>query len=359
MVAGVVGAAVASTASAGPLDRSIVDPRAIWLVHIDVEAARDTPAGEPMLAVVAGERHGPLARMESEMGISPTRDLKSLTMFGLPGPGRESVLLLTTSDAADHLGVRLSKADPAGYRSEISPEGVPIHVWRTRRGEKRAAVYPGRREGERLLAVARRGDELAGGIRALTARAGGPDPGIMPPLEPQMGSMIFFSCGDLNAQADRPAPTASILQAARSLVIDIGHAPVAPGAAQMRVYGRAIIDTSDAATAVKVQHMAQGILALGTTPRREGEAADDAALMAELAKGVSIEARAHRCEIISDHDPERFAAALTLMVRRAMESSRMRHDQAKAGRGDADAAERASAEEPPTVGNAPGKGTPR
>ena len=135
--------------------------------------------------------------------------------------------------------------------------------------------------------------------------------------------------------------------------------PVAPGAAQMRVYGRAIIDTSDAATAVKVQHMAQGILALGTTPRREGEAADDAALMAELAKGVSIEARAHRCEIISDHDPERFAAALTLMVRRAMESSRMRHDQAKAGRGDADAAERASAEEPPTVGNAPGKGTPR
>ena len=317
---------------AGPLDRSIVDPRSIWLVHLDVDAARGTPAGEPMLSMIAGERHGPLARMETEMGISPARDLKSLTLFGLPGPERESVLILTTNDAADHLGERLSKADPEGYRSEISPEGVPIHVWRTRRGEKRAAVYPGRREGERFLAVARRSEELASGIRALTSRGGGPDPGVMPAIEPQMGSMIFFSSGDLNAQAGRPAPSAAMLQAARSLVLDIGHAPVAPGAAQVRVYGRAIIDTADAATAVKVQHMAQGVLALGTTPREPAQADDDASLMAELAKGVSIEARGHRCEIVSDHDPDRFAAAMTLMIRRGVEASRARHESAKAER---------------------------
>jgi hypothetical protein len=351
--------AVVASAPAGPLDRSMVDPRAIWLVHIDVEAARDTPAGEPMLAMIAGDRHGALARMESEMGISPTRDLKSLTMFGLPGPGRESVLLLTTTDAADHLGVRLSKADPAGYRSEISPEGVPIHVWRTRRGEKRAAVYPGRREGERLLAVARRSDELASGIRVLTARGGGPDPGVMPPLEPQIGSMLFFSCGDLNAQPGRPSPSASILQAARSLVIDIGHAPVAPGAAQVRVYGRAIIDTADAATAVKVQHMAQGILALGTTPKDEGEAAEDAALMAELAKGVSIAARDHRCEIVSDHDPERFASAMTLMLRRAMESTKARHEGAKAERDPSGGNARPSASTPAADRDLAEKGRPR
>lgn len=319
-------------ATAGPLDRSIVDPQAIWLVHLDVDAARGTPAGEPMLSVIANEHHGPLARMEAEMGISPTRDLKSLTLFGLPGAERESVLILTTSDAADHLGERLSKADPAGYRSEISPEGVPIHVWRTRRGEKRAAVYPGRREGERFVTVARRSEELAGGIRALTSRGGGPDPGVMPAIEPQMGSMIFFSSGDLNAQPGRPAPSAAILQAARSLVIDIGHAPVAPGAAQVRVYGRAIIDAADAATAVKVQHMAQGILALGTTPREPARADDEASLMAELAKGVSIETRGHRCEIVSDHDPERFAAAMTLMIRRGVEASRARHESAKAER---------------------------
>lgn len=330
-------------ATAGPLDRSIVDPRAIWLVHLDVDAARGTPAGEPMLSAIAGEHRGLLARMEAEMGISPTRDLKSLTLFGLPGPERESVLILTTSDAADHLGERLSKADPAGYRGEISPEGVPIHVWRTRRGEKRAAVYPGRRQGERFVTVARRSEELASGIRALTSRGGGPDPGVMPAVEPQMGSMIFFSSGDLNAQQGRPAPTAAMLQAARSLVIDIGHAPVALGAAQVRVYGRAIIDTADAATAVKVQHMAQGILALGTTPREPSPADDDASLMTELAKGVVIEARGHRCEIVSDHDPDRFAAAMTLMIRRGVEASRVRQESAKAERTNTSEADRQGA----------------
>lgn len=319
-------ALVAAPAWAGPLDRSIVDPAAIWLVHIDMDAARNTPAGEPMIAFIANERHGPLARMESEMGISPTRDLKSVTLFGLPGEDRESILILTTSDAADHLGERLSKADPQGYRTEISPEGVPIHVWRTRRGDKRAAVYPGRREGERFLAVARGKEGLAGAIHALTARGGGPDPGVMPPLEPQMGSMIFFSCGDLNSQPGRGAPSAAILQAARSLVLDIGHTPVAPGAAQVRVYGRAIIDTADASTAVKVQHMAQGILALGTSPREGAQTDEDVATMEDLAKGVSIAARDHRCEIISDHDPDRFAAAMTLMLRRGMEAARSRHE---------------------------------
>ncbi|MEI7658661.1 MAG: hypothetical protein WCK33_11410 [Phycisphaerae bacterium] len=330
---------------AGPLDRSIVDPGAIWLVHLDMDAARNTPAGEPMLSLVASERRGPLARMEAEMGISPTRDLKSVTLFGLPGPDRESVLILTTSDAADHLGERLSKADPQGYRSEISPEGVPIHVWRTRRGDKRAAVYPGRREGERFLAVARSKEGLASGIHALTARAGGPDPGVMPPLEPQIGSMVFFSCGDLNAQPGRPAPSAAILQAARSLVIDIGHAPVAPGAAQMRVYGRAVIDTADAATAVKVQHMAQGILALNASPREGEQPGEDASLMAELAKGVSIAARDHRCDVVSDHDPDRFAAAMTLMLRRGMEAARSRRDMAKT--------------EPSTTPNIDGEGVKR
>jgi hypothetical protein len=154
----------------------------------------------------------------------------------------------------------------------------------------------------------------------------------MPAVEPQMGSMFFFSSGDLNTQPGRPAPSAAILQAARSLVIDIGHTPVAPGAAQVRVYGRATIDAADAATAVKVQHMAQGVLALGTTPREPAQADDDASLMAELAKGVSIEARGHRCEIVLDHDPDRFAAAMTLMIRRGVEASRTRHESAKAER---------------------------
>lgn len=330
-----VAAFACAPATAGPLDRSIVDPAAIWLVHLDLDAARHTPAGEPMLSMIASERHGPLARMDEEMGISPTRDLKSVTLFGLPGEARESVLILTTTDAADHLGERLSKADPQGYRSEISPEGVPIHVWRTRRGEKRAAVYPGRRDGERFLAVARGKEGLASGIRVLTARAGGPDPGVMPPLEPQMGSMIFFCCGDLNAQPGRPAPSAAILQAARSLVIDIGQMPVAPGAAQVRAYGRAIIDTADAATAVKVQHMAQGILALATSPREGEQAGEDASVMAELAKGVSIVTRDHRCEVTSDHDPDRFAAAMTLMLRRSMEASRARYEAAKLERASA------------------------
>lgn len=319
-------AAASCCALAGPLDRSIVDPGAIWLVHVDVDAAKLSPVGEQTLARMTTERHSPLARMECELGISPAKDIKSLTVFAVPATMSDGIVIFTTSDAADHLGEHLSKANPKSYRAEKSPQGVPVHVWRTRRGEMRAAVYPGRRDGERLLVMADTTDELETGINALTSRSNGPTPGIMPAAEPREGSIVFFTCGDLNSQPGQQPPSAAILQASRSLVLDIGQTPASTPA---RMYGQAVMNTDDAASAVKVQQMAQGILALLTTPR-EGVAAsppaEEAALMQEMIKNVSIITDDRRCLVASDHDSQVFARVIDLVMQKNAAAAKARHE---------------------------------
>lgn len=314
-------------ALAGPLDRSVVDPAAIWLVHVDVDAARRSPVGEQTLVRLSTERHSPLSRMECELGIAPEKDIKALTVFAVPAMMSDGIVIFTTSEAADHLGEHLSKANPKSYRAEKSPQGVPVHVWRTRRGEMRAAVYPGRREGERLLVMADSAEELETGIRALTSRSMGPTPGIMPAAEPQEGSIVFFTCGDLNSQPGQQPPSAAILQASRSLVLDVGQTP---GSEPARMYGQAVIKTDDASSAVKVQQMAQGILALLTTPR-DGDAAknppaEEAALMQEMVKNVSIVTDERRCLVASDHDAQVFARVMDLLMQKNAAAAKARHE---------------------------------
>jgi hypothetical protein len=265
--------------------------------------------------------------MECELGIAPAKDIKALTVFAMPATMSDGVVIFTTTEAADQLGEHLSKANPKSYRFEKSGQGVPVHVWRTRRGEMRAAVYPGRREGERFLVMADSTDDLDRGVRVLTSRSPGPAAGIMPAAEPREGSIVFFTCGDLNTQPGQNPPAAAILQASRSLVLDVGQSP---GAARM--YGRAAINTDDAGSAVKVQQMAQGILALLTTPREEAGAnppAEELALMQEMAKNVSIVTDDRRCLVASDHDAQVFARVIDLVMQKNAAAARARHDAAR------------------------------
>jgi len=334
-MAGWIGAAaaawsLAAPAAAGPLDRSVVDPSAVWLVHIDLDAARSTPMGD-VLARETQSRHGPLGRMESDLGLAPAKDLKSITVFGLPTMMSEAIVVYTTTDAADHVGEFLSKSNASSYHASTSPEGVPVHVWRTRRGESRAAVYPGRREGERLLVLARSEAELNAGVHALTSRSAGPVAGVMPAAEPREGSIVFFTSGDLNHLPGQEAPSAAILQASRSLVLDVGQSPVKSGETP-RMYGHASIDTDDAASAVKVQHMAQGILALLASPR-EGATAlpeDEAKVMDEMIRSVRIDTDEHTCVITSDHDPSLFARAMDLVMQKNAAAMKARREAARA-----------------------------
>lgn len=352
LVAASAAAFVVAPASAGPLDRSVVDPEAIWLVHVDLDAMRSTPMGE-VLARESQNRYGPLGRMESELGLSPVKDLKSITVFGLPTMMSEAIVVYTTTDASDHMGEHLSKSNGSSYHAAMTPEGVPVHVWRTRRGEARAAVYPGRREGERLLVLARSEAELNAGVHALTSRSAGSIAGAMPAAEPREGSIVFFTSGDLNSLPGQEPPTAAILQASRSLVLDVGQSPVKPGESP-RMYGHASIDTDDAPTAVKVQHMAQGILALLASPR-EGAATlpeHEAKVADEMIRSVRIEVDERRCVVTSDHEPSLFAEAMDLMLLKNTAAMKARHEAAHAEWRKREAERRGVTAEPP-------KGSPR
>ena len=314
--------ACGSVALAGPLDRSIVDPNAVWLVHLDVDAAKGSPVGQHMVTHMQNERHGPLARMECELGISPSKNLKAVTVFALPTMVSEGIVIFTTDDAADHLGERLSAANSKSYRTEKTPQGVPVHVWRTRRGEMRAAVYPGRRSGERFLVLADSASELEAGVASLTSRAAAAE-SAMPAAEPAPGSIVFFTSGDLNHLPGQEPPKAAILQASRSLVLDVGETPAAPNSAA-RMYGNVVINTDDAAAATKVKQMSQGILALLTSPGDQPAAERE--LMNQIIENVKIATDDHRCMITSDHDAEIFAKAMDALMEKNAAAMKARHE---------------------------------
>jgi hypothetical protein len=86
----------ARSAESAPLDPHVVAADAAWYVHVDVDAARNSPVArklhEQMLTHEGAKRH--LRHMQEMFHFNPTRDLHSITRYGSKFEPHSGVLVL-------------------------------------------------------------------------------------------------------------------------------------------------------------------------------------------------------------------------------------------------------------------------
>jgi hypothetical protein len=117
-----------SPVRADALDKSRVPAQARWVAHVDVEALTHSTLFAAMKAQHGKdfELDGDLAELESEFGIDPFVDLKSLTVYCAEKSPERSVILMSGSEKLDAALTRLQ--EQPGYRTE-KESGHTLHVW--------------------------------------------------------------------------------------------------------------------------------------------------------------------------------------------------------------------------------------
>ena len=102
-------ATIASPAIAGPLNPDYVPADAVWVVHLDVEAAAGSTVGGFVLEhAEAFDLAEGLEDFRDETGLDAVHDLHGVTLFGAGTPEKTGVAVLVTSAGIDAI---LEQAD--------------------------------------------------------------------------------------------------------------------------------------------------------------------------------------------------------------------------------------------------------
>lgn len=255
--AGILGvAAMAGVAWGGPLRPEWVAPDATWVVHVDAEALAASNLGIAALAHGALLAHDELEELHQELGIDVTKDIFSVTAFGIDENDGTFAAILEATPVIDQLLAQAPEHLGAAY-SNITEGDKTIHSWKQEGEEFFAYVKNSATPNRRLVLVSMDLLRLRDGMMRLEARA--PGANVASPIanaRPGAGSIVFLAANELPGLNDNDGPAAALMQNANGLVVDIGET-------NGQFTAHAELDTGDAETATNVLSMIQGFIAMG------------------------------------------------------------------------------------------------
>lgn len=128
-------AAVASVASAEPLDLGRVPAKAVWLMHADMDAARESTVVKRMYER-AMKKHPQLETMlgmgTKMMGMDPRKDLHDVTVYGLDTDKKNAVMVVHADANREFLEKMVEKARD---HKTMKHRDYTLHQW-THKGWK-------------------------------------------------------------------------------------------------------------------------------------------------------------------------------------------------------------------------------
>jgi len=131
----VVAAASASVASAEPLDLGRVPAKAVWLMHVDMDAARESTVVKRMVER-AMKKHPQLETMlgmgTKMMGMDPRKDLHDATVYGLDTDKKNAVMVVHADANREFLEKMVEKARD---HKTMKHRDFTLHQW-THKGWK-------------------------------------------------------------------------------------------------------------------------------------------------------------------------------------------------------------------------------
>ncbi len=138
-IAAVVALGIATTAAAGPLDLKQVCASAKWVVHVDVDAMRESTLVQRIYDKVIqeapeAEQHlRNVTDLVEHLGIDLTRDLHGITAYGSVVGKPEGVFLVDANFDEKSL---LEKADQAPDHQVTTHGAYQVHSWTDAKGKR-------------------------------------------------------------------------------------------------------------------------------------------------------------------------------------------------------------------------------
>lgn len=287
-------AMIPATAIAGPLKKDRVAADARWLIHVDVEGLLDSTVGAFLLehAEQFDIDLDDFDEMKRELGVDPRTDLKSVTLYGSGDePGEDAIIVAVTNDRVDRALEKLLDNDDVPIRRRAL-NGKPVYVI-GRKGDRHYLSIQPLGEHRRLVVIS---DDKEGFRNALDVIAGD-SPAIsmgrshIPADDPQDGSLLFLSVGDIEAFDDYN-PASQILRMSDGFTADIGEVDGV-------LTGRASVTAENPEIAGDISTVLNGLVAMG---RLMAARQPELAPINELAESLTIRTRGSRISIRISYD---------------------------------------------------------
>lgn len=157
-------------ALAGPLDRTRVDPKATWLLHVDMESLRESPVGCGVLAERGSFAGAMFNDLRTDLNLDPGSDINAITVYGLPSESGaeevESVVLISTTAAADTLQTFMKDAHAESFE-ECRASSPEVLSWLVGDNRWYLCVMSATAADERLVVMSRSQARVNAAVRLL------------------------------------------------------------------------------------------------------------------------------------------------------------------------------------------------
>ncbi len=263
------------TAMAQPDGIRAVDSDAVWFVHADLTALRQTTLGQRWLEEMEKEEvQNKMEAIRTVFNFDPGVDLHALTLYGYGGE-HDGVVVARGRFDQDRLDT-LVKANDSHESSEYS--GHTVHSWIDEKKEHRKGRTYGASHGPGTLVFADSEKRITHALDILDGDESGLDPRSKFPGLRQVDAMgILVAAADMKGIGDTN-PKARALQAADSAALSIGETGG-------NVFATLVLEVSDTDVAQNLKRVVDGLLALAVLNQGQEPFA---ARLAETA-GVDLE----------------------------------------------------------------------
>ena len=164
-------AALAPLARAEKLDLDRVAAEAVWLMHLDVDAMRDSTVVQRMYARMV-EKHPKVEKMMGMgammMGIDVRKDLHDVTVYGLDTDKKNAVMIVHADVRREQLEKMVEKARDHETREN---RGITIHSWTHKGWKGKGGPAAGAFYRDDVLVFARSADRVEMAIDVLAGKA--------------------------------------------------------------------------------------------------------------------------------------------------------------------------------------------
>jgi hypothetical protein len=279
-------AALARPVAAEPASLAAVPADAVWMMHLDMDAARESTVVRRMhdRAMAMHPQFEAMMTMAKAMtGMDPRQDIHDVTVYGLDTDKRNAVMVVRAKANRPLLEKMVEKA--LDHRTS-EHRGRTVHSWMQRHGKNRKGEpVSGAFFADDRMVFARSADAVKGALDVLDGKAAaygeGPLAGRVRP-----GSILVA-----RAAAVDPDTKCPVLRQGRGF-------RVAMGEHEGKSFYRAKLDMKSAEAADLAEDVVEGLAAVGKL--RFGGEAD----VLKLVDGLETETRDSTCMIAWDADAD-------------------------------------------------------
>jgi hypothetical protein len=294
--AGVCAASLALTpvpAEAGPLNLRHVGADAQFVVHIDMEAMRESEAGRSLLGIITQVADDAFDDIEDELGIDPRANIDDATIYGASDDEGDLVLIVHGNG---ELAAALDKArEEIEDIDEGSARGVDFEMWDA--GDETLFVFEASRRDATTVVIAFHEDRLVDAVRVLA----GEDDGLRGDAadavgQPAENGFLFISvAGDMGL--DEFGQASDMLRLSDRVIMQVG------GDESIEVSLDLTADSHD--DAKNLLGLLQGAVAVARIAASQPEfgSKEERDAMRALADGMQVESDGRRVRISTSLDP--------------------------------------------------------